>query len=224
MDLSTPQHAGGTHPAYASSRPEVVALVPPAARRVLDVGCSDGHLGAALVARGHHVVGLEVDPVLAAAAAGRLDEVHEVDAEAAVAAERGFGEFDCIVLADVLEHLRDPWRAVRWADHQLAPGGVLVVSVPNVRHLRTFWHLAVHRRWLYEDVGICDRTHLRFFGRDNLPDLLEGTDLEITVLTRTFLLTPHWHTRAARWNKHAHRLRELGALQFVFRAEPRRAA
>lgn len=223
MDLTTPRHEGDTHPAYANSRPEVVAMVPRHAVRVLDVGCSSGHLGAALVARGHEVVGLELDAALAAEARSRLTTVHHVDLEVAVAAGGRYGEFDCVVLADVLEHLRDPWHAVRWAREQLVDGGSLVISVPNVRHLRTFWHLAVHRRWLYEDVGIHDRTHLRFFARANLPDLLAGTDLEIVDLRRTFLVTPRWDSRAARWNKHAHRLRELGALQFVFRAEPRSA-
>jgi 2-polyprenyl-3-methyl-5-hydroxy-6-metoxy-1,4-benzoquinol methylase len=124
--------------------------------------------------------------------------------------------FDCIVLADVLEHLRDPWAVVRWAAPQVAPGGSLVVSVPNVRHAKTFWTLLVRRRWPYDPVGIFERTHLRFFARRNLPELVAGTDFEVVAVRRHHMLTVR-HT--SRWNRLAPLLGDLGTLQFVFRAE-----
>ena len=211
---------GEVHAAYANPRPEVTALVPRTARRVLDVGCSSGVMAAALVERGHEVTGLEFDADLAAQARTRLPTVLEEDVEALAGADEPLagGPFDCIVFADVLEHLRDPWTVVRWAEPQIAPGGSMVISVPNIRHLETFVALGLRRRWPYKDVGIFDRTHLRFFARENLPDLLGGTPLEIVELTRNRMVKID---PSSRWNRLAPYLGDLGTLQFIFRAERR---
>lgn len=220
-DLGAPVHDGAVHAAYDNPRPEVTRLVPQHATRVLDVGCSTGHMGAALADRGHHVTGIENDPSLARLARERLPAVHEVDVEG-LARDRAPVEgapFDVVVFADVLEHLRDPWSVVRWAaESVLAPTGCLVVSVPNIRHLETFASLLVRRRWPYKEVGIFDRTHLRFFARANLPDLLGDTGLQITELTRHRMvkLDPD-----SRWNRLAPYLGDFGTLQFIFRAELR---
>jgi 2-polyprenyl-3-methyl-5-hydroxy-6-metoxy-1,4-benzoquinol methylase len=219
MSLGAPRRNGVVDAAYANPRPEVVALVPIDRHRVLDVGCSTGHMAAALRYRGHQVVGVEVDPELAREARERLDDVVEADVEelARVGADLG-QRFDCIVFADVLEHLRDPWMVVRWAHGQLADDGVIVVAVPNVAHVQTLWALLVRRRWPYRAVGIFDRTHLRFFTRRNLPDLFAGTDLEIVQLERVRRVRDHLGSRL---NRLAPLLGELGTYQYVVRAERR---
>ena len=222
VSLETPQWEGEVNPAYANPRPEVVPLVPAIHRTVLDVGCSTGQLGAVLRARGQHVTGIEHDPESAAEARTRLDCVVEADVEAVAAGASTAalaalaGPFDCIVFADVLEHLRDPWRVVRWGAGLLAPDGCIVVSVPNIGNLQTLWALLVRRKWPYKVVGIFDRTHLRFFTRRNLPDLFAGTDLRIVEVVRV----PRIHDRIdSRWNRLAPLLGDLGAFQFVLRAE-----
>ena len=216
VDLGTPTFDGDVHPAYANPRQEVTAVIPTTARRVLDVGCSTGVMGAALRARGHDVVGIELDPRSAAEARTRLDEVIEGDVEAMARDDALAGElFDCVAFADVLEHLRDPWSVVRWAAERVGPGGVLVISVPNIRHAKTFWALA-RRRWPYDPVGIFDRTHLRFFARRNLDDLVAGTGFVLTDVHRHHMLTVR-HT--SRWNRLAPYLGDLGTLQFIALAE-----
>jgi SAM-dependent methyltransferase len=219
MSLSPPRRDGEVDPAYANPRPEVVALIPVHRRRVLDVGCSTGHMAAALRHRGHEVVGIEVDPDLASQARERLGEVVEADVEqlAQSGADLGRG-FDCIVFADVLEHLRDPWMVVRWAREQLADDGVIVVAVPNVAHVQTLWALLVRRRWPYRPIGIFDRTHLRFFTRRNLPDLFAGTDLQIVQVERVRRVRDHLGSRL---NRLAPLLGEFGTYQYVLRAERR---
>jgi 2-polyprenyl-3-methyl-5-hydroxy-6-metoxy-1,4-benzoquinol methylase len=219
MDLSPPIVDGVVHAAYANPRPEVAALVPGGATRILDLGCSTGHLGEGLMRPGREVIGVELDPRLAGEARTRLTAVVESDLEALAAGPVPaalVAPFDCVIAADVLEHLRDPWSVVQWAAERLTPTGSLIVSVPNIRHVRTFWKLLVRRRWPYEPVGIFDRTHLRWFARANLPELLTGTGLEIAELHRTYQLVPQWERRV---NKLAPLFRELGTLQFVFRAE-----
>lgn len=213
-----PLHDGVVHAAYANPRPEVTALIPPSAHRLLDVGCSSGVMGAALAGRGHDVVGIEYDAGLAAQARTRLPVVHTGDVEAMAAAGTPVdgGPFDAVVFADVLEHLRDPWTVVEWGERQLAEGGCMVISVPNIRHLETFVALGLRRRWPYKDVGIFDRTHLRFFARQNLPDLLGSTGLHIVELARHHMLKLD---PASPWNRVAPYIGDLGTLQFIFRAE-----
>jgi 2-polyprenyl-3-methyl-5-hydroxy-6-metoxy-1,4-benzoquinol methylase len=163
---------------FSHVRPEVMALVPESARRVLDVGCGAGRLGEAIRARqGASVVGIELDPVAAGMAEGRLDRVLVGDAERL---EPGFepGEFDCIVCGDVLEHLEDPGAFLRRARGWLGRGGVVAASVPNVRH-----HLVVasllEGNWTYESAGLLDETHLGFFTRRDLFDLFERAGYRI---------------------------------------------
>ena len=89
------------------------------------------------------------------------------------------GRFDCIVAADVLEHLADPWTALREACGLLEPGGTVVVSLPNVRFFEVFWELGVRGRWPRRDHGIFDATHLRWFTLRDARDLLEGAGLRV---------------------------------------------
>jgi 2-polyprenyl-3-methyl-5-hydroxy-6-metoxy-1,4-benzoquinol methylase len=163
--------------AYTGSRPEVQALVPPSARRVLDLGCASGAVGAGLKQRGDvEVVGVEIDPALAREAERRLDRV-VVGSAADLAGD--LGRFDAIVAADVLEHLADPWEALRRAVELLEPGGTAVVSLPNVRFFETFWQLGVRGRWPRRDQGVFDRTHLRWFTMSDARQLLEQAGLEV---------------------------------------------
>ncbi len=149
---------------FEFDRPELRALVPAGARRVLDVGCGAGALGAALRAeRGIEVVGVELDPGAAARAAERLDRVVEADLEAIVELPFEPGAFDAIVFGDVLEHLHDPHRLLRSLRPWLADDGALVCSIPNVGHWSVVLPLLVEDRWRYEDAGLLDRTHVHFF-------------------------------------------------------------
>lgn len=207
--------------AYRTTRPEVTDLVPLRCRRVLDLGCSVGEVGAVLRERGHAVIGIEVNPRWAEQAGSRLDSVIQADVEflAENSADVG-GPFDCVVMADILEHLRDPWLVVRWVADLLTPSGCVVVSVPNVRHLQLLARVVVGRHWPYDDVGIFDRTHLRWFAYRNVAELVEGAGLHITTLTRSYDLWVEPRSRLGLWgNRVAPFLGDFGTLQFIFRAE-----
>jgi GT2 family glycosyltransferase/2-polyprenyl-3-methyl-5-hydroxy-6-metoxy-1,4-benzoquinol methylase len=157
---------------YGHPREDVCALVPDDARRVLDVGCGAGGLGRSLKAARPGIEVRGVEPVADQAARARriLDDVHVGGAESALPA--GWPRPDCIVFADVLEHLIDPWAAVRRARELLAPGGALVVSIPNVRHHSVIADL-LRGRFDYRDAGVLDRTHLRFFTGATARELVE---------------------------------------------------
>ncbi len=168
---------------YESTRPEVQALVPRSAGRILDLGCSSGVLGAAFKRRqGAEVVGIELSPEYAADASKRLDEVVCADLAAALAEPERLGRFDCVIAADVLEHLVDPWTALARAADLLEPGGVAVVSLPNVRYALTFWTLLRRGTWPRDPEGLFDATHLRWFTLNDARALLEGAGLDVDVV------------------------------------------
>src|ERR1700760_4137592 len=101
--------------AYERARPEISDHIPPGARRVLDLGCATGTTSAHLDA---HVVGVELEPEYAREAATRLDAVPTADVETF----EPDGTFDVLLAADILEHLKDPWSALRRYARHLDPG------------------------------------------------------------------------------------------------------
>jgi 2-polyprenyl-3-methyl-5-hydroxy-6-metoxy-1,4-benzoquinol methylase len=92
----------------------------------------------------------------------------------AIAAE---GSFDTILALDVLEHLVDPWAMVARLDAALKPGGVLIGSIPNIRHFSVSMPLLLAGKWQLEDDGLLDRTHLRFFVRETAIELMTCSGL-----------------------------------------------
>ncbi|HUR85625.1 MAG TPA: class I SAM-dependent methyltransferase [Solirubrobacteraceae bacterium] len=168
---------------HEDPRPDVQALIAPRGLRVLDVGCGAGSLAAGLKTAGAaHVAGIELDSSAAARARERLDVVVE---GSVLDADLPFreGEFDVLVFADVLEHLPDPDAALRRCLPLLAPGGRVVVSVPNMRFWLVLARLAGDR-WAYTDHGVRDRTHLRIFTRRSLLAMLRSHDLAVERLER----------------------------------------
>jgi SAM-dependent methyltransferase len=169
---------------FEHTRPELRALVPIGSRRVLDVGCGGGALGAALKAErpGCEVVGLEGFPEAAARARRRLDDVLCLDLDSLDALPADTGKFDAMVFGDVLEHLLDPVRLVRTLLPSLAEGGVLVLSIPNVKHWTVLYPLLVKDRWTYEDAGLLDRTHVHFFTGATAAAMLSELGLDLVHL------------------------------------------
>jgi SAM-dependent methyltransferase len=166
--------------AYESARPEVQAFVPATARRILDLGCASGALGAALKRRQQvEVVGIELNPDYARDAERQLDRVICAGVETALLEAESLGRFDCVIAADILEHLVDPWDALRRAAELIDPGGVAVVSLPNVRYLLTYWRLIRRGRWPREAAGPFDATHLRWFTPLDARELLTQAGLVV---------------------------------------------
>lgn len=209
------------NPSYVGPRDDILALVPPDARRVLDVGCSVGTLGESIKRRnGAWVTGVEMDPAMGELAGKRLDRVIISDVEALDAAECADGTpFDCICLADILEHLRDPWEILDELAAVLAPGGTVVASIPNIRHHSTIANLLFRGYWPYRDRGIHDRTHLRFFTLRNVRELFSGAELEILQVRRKYRLIerPSRINRVSRYFA-VPPLRDLLAFQYLVQA------
>ncbi|MGE5482583.1 MAG: glycosyltransferase [Bacteroidota bacterium] len=163
---------------YSHPRPDVLALVPTTARKVLDIGCGTGELGRLLKRRQRcHVHGIEVVAEAAQEASRHLDMVINDDALRALSTLPA-DDYDCVVLADVLEHLIDPEKALLEAARVMKDGSSIVVSVPNITHWSVIQRL-LNGVWRYEDAGILDRTHVRFFTRQGIISLLEDVGFQI---------------------------------------------
>lgn len=162
-------------------------------KRVLDVGCWNGDMAAHFARRNVEVVGIEKDPSAAALAEERMHRVVVGDVETLdLIKELGESSFDVVVLGDVLEHLADPPGALRRIRPLLAPRGYIVASIPNVAHGSVRLNL-LRGDFRYTDVGLLDRTHLRFFTRRSVHELFEEAGfviVEIRTTTVDPLLAP----------------------------------
>lgn len=173
---------------YIGARLDVVRLVPTEAQRVLDVGCSIGSLGRAIKERQNaFVIGIERDADMAAEARNHLDHVYHGSAEDSnLLPQIETESLDCIIFADILEHLSDPWACLQNLGGYLRPGGSVVISIPNVQHYTTLVNLTLRGTWPRRDRGLFDGTHLRWFTRRDVVEMLETNNVTISRLERKY--------------------------------------
>lgn len=152
---------------------------------VLDVGCGFATTSQHIEKRGNRVTGIESSAEAVPVARGRLREVVHADLQQLDDVRRALGDrrFDVIIFADVLEHLAWPIGVLRAYTELLADGGSVIVSLPNVG----LWSVRLNLllgRFRYEETGVLDRTHLRFFTRTTAREMIESAGLR--VVTRTY--------------------------------------
>jgi 2-polyprenyl-3-methyl-5-hydroxy-6-metoxy-1,4-benzoquinol methylase len=164
-------------------RDEIVDMIPPGCKAVLDVGCGNGVLGEYLKKNGvERVCGIEIVEKAAKNALSILDEVLTGNIES-LDLPFDLESFDCVVCADVLEHLVDPWNVICKLKKLVKPGGCIVASIPNVGFHRVVRNL-LKGHWRYEDAGVLDRTHIRFFTLEGIADLFEINSMKIEKIHR----------------------------------------
>jgi 2-polyprenyl-3-methyl-5-hydroxy-6-metoxy-1,4-benzoquinol methylase len=166
---------------FEYERAEMLEMIPDHARRVLDVGCGSGRFGRLVKQeRGAEVWGVEPSLQACREAENCLD--HVVHAEFGESLTLPKRTFDAVVFNDVLEHMATPWIALEFAKQLLTETGVVVASIPSIRHFPTLWKLIVRKEWRYQEAGTLDRTHLRFFTRQTIEELFIDTGYRICVL------------------------------------------
>jgi predicted TPR repeat methyltransferase len=184
---------------------EIYAHIEPD-KKVLDVGCGPGKLGAALKEKKGLKVGIEVDKNLAEIAKPHYDELVFLDLEKLTGLNYPKGYFDVIVFADILEHLSEPEKILSILKEYLAPGGYILVCVPNVANWQVRLNL-LFGRFDYSP-GILDGGHLRFFTQSSARELVESCGYRVLwVKSRNRILKI-----LGRLNKN------LFAFQFVIKA------
>ncbi len=182
--VAAPARAGLCHlfaDYYGQAREDVLEHLSgpdaPSCREVLEVGCGRGATGRMLQERlGCRVTGVELNPVVARAAARVLHRVVAGDVLAVTPELLASGPFDALVATELFEHLTGQERFLELAARLVRPGGRIVLSVPNVGH----WAVAedlLAGRWDYLPIGLLCYTHYRFFTRHTLEDWLRRSGL-----------------------------------------------
>ena len=169
-------------PYFEIANPEIpnILMGLPAGPDVLDVGCGSGVHGAELKKiHGHRVVGVDLSEASIQKAKTRLAEAYVADVtKPELYPFFGRRKFDLIVFSDILEHLYDPFDVLTRHYQLLAPGGQVLISLPNV----AIWNVRLELlagRFEYQDTGTLDRTHIRFFTRRTFHHFAREAGLDI---------------------------------------------
>jgi 2-polyprenyl-3-methyl-5-hydroxy-6-metoxy-1,4-benzoquinol methylase len=164
---------------YEHARPEMLEFIPPHSSTILEVGCGQGSF--AKVIKNKMSVeywGVELSDVAAQEAEKSLDKVLIGDiTEQYDKLPDSF--FDCIIFNDVLEHMLEPFVALDNLKNKLTPQGRLVISIPNVRYIKNLYHVLVQKDWHYQNEGILDQTHLRFFTKRSMHRSLDENNWRV---------------------------------------------
>ena len=176
---------------FSQSRPEMLPFIPKTAKRILDVGCGEAMFSAQLKEMLEaEVWGIEMVEAVAERARQRLDRVlcGDVLQQLSLIPD---GYFDCVIFNDVIEHLIDPYKVLLAIKQKLAPGGVAVCSIPNIRYFRNLFDIVIRGEFRYQEGGILDKTHLRFFTRKSIIEMFESLGYRILRL-EGINATPSW--------------------------------
>jgi len=154
---------------------------------LLEIGTATGYLTAEMARLGCRVTGLEQDPEMAGIASEYcqtmlVGDVESVDLD-------GLGQYDAVILGDILEHLHNPQEVLRKLTKRLRPGGKILMSLPNVANIWVRLNL-LFGRFNYSRVGILDESHLRFFTLETSKKLAHDSGLEVIRINTTPIPLP----------------------------------
>jgi GT2 family glycosyltransferase/2-polyprenyl-3-methyl-5-hydroxy-6-metoxy-1,4-benzoquinol methylase len=156
-------------------------------KKVLEAGPATGYMTEALRARGCRVTGIELDAEAASVAAQYCERmvvgnIEEIDFDETFGDEK----FDVAMFGDVLEHLLDPEAVLVKVASLLSPNGYVVASIPNVAHASILLNLMAGE-FRYTELGLLDKTHLRFFTRSSTEAMFRQTGYRIGLWRRIVL-------------------------------------
>lgn len=103
--------------------------------------------------------------------------------------------FDVIICGDIIEHLIDPWSVLLKLRKYLKQNGVIIASIPNFREIRNVYNVFLSANFKYTDMGTLDKTHLRFFCKKNMVELLESANFSVLSINSNYNL------RKAEWKR-----------------------
>ena len=172
---------------------DLLPFIPTAARQIVEVGCSGGGL-AREVRKANpdcSYVGIELVPEYADVAGRHCTRVLVADIERMPDSTfESLLPTDCWVFADVLEHLYDPWAVLRRIRASAGPPTTIVACIPNAQHwsVQARLNCGVFR---YEERGLMDRTHIRWFTRKTVEELFADSGLRIASISSRTLDEPH---------------------------------
>jgi 2-polyprenyl-3-methyl-5-hydroxy-6-metoxy-1,4-benzoquinol methylase len=165
---------------FSNPRADIIHLLPNTVERVLEVGCGSGETLSIIKAKfpSATTIGIELSENAAKLASLKVDLLQNLDIEKNESRST-LGQFDLILLLDVLEHLKDPWTTLHsLVRDNLIEGGTVITSIPNARNHALVVQL-LQGDFRYTDSGVLDKTHLRFFTKKSMKRLIEDAGLNI---------------------------------------------
>ena len=195
--------------AYTGFRDDILKFIPSDAKSILDVGCSNGNLGENIKKNFKcKVTGIEINEKAAKEAIGKLDEVITADI-GKYNFETYKNKFDCIIFADVLEHIPNPQIVLKKSLVSLKKEGSIIISLPNIQHYTAIVNL-FRGQWPQRSRGLFDKTHLKFFIFRNITELVNVSGLKIIELDRSYRFIDRAHS----YNKYAKYMSIFGLKNF----------
>jgi ubiquinone/menaquinone biosynthesis C-methylase UbiE len=171
----------------------LLALIPAEPGKALDIGCGAGDNARVLRERGWKVWGVTLSPDEADLARPACEDVliANVEFDDLPLEDKSF---DVLIFSHVLEHMIQPAKTLARMARYLKDGGLVIIAVPNMAHLRLRWRF-LRGNWHREDSGPMDRTHLQFFSFDTAPSVFENTPYELVVHGYDEPGVPMWKLR-----------------------------
>lgn len=164
---------------YSVERIDLLQIVPNLYGSILDVGCGAGATMAYLTEQGiKDVTGIEYVESACQEARRKGLNVLRADLEKDNI-DFNNKRFDFILFADILEHLYDPWTALKKFKDHLKDDGMILISIPNMKHYRILKKLIFRDEWAYQEFGILDFTHIRFFTKKEAIKLINDAGFKI---------------------------------------------
>ena len=179
-------------PVHEHHNPDLLRLIPVASRSLIEIGCSSGALAREFkkVNSACHYFGVDIDPGFVDLARRHCDAVASLDVEQA---DDSFfidqSGRDCWIFGDALEHLNDPWRLLRKIRRCLPSNGCVVACIPNAQHWSVIVKLCIGE-FRYQDSGLLDKTHLRWFTRKTIIDLFSSCGFRIELAVQRVFHEP----------------------------------
>lgn len=176
---------------YSNARREIESFLALPIESVLEIGCGEGGtLHWLQENKGVKIChGLEILPEVSERA--KMKGLQVVTGNIETDGIPFQEKHDVILCLDVLEHLHDPWRVLPVIIENIHPGGSLIVSLPNIAHFSVWTNLIMRNDWHYENAGILDRTHLRFFTHRTASELLLDAGLQLVQRKPKFARKTH---------------------------------
>ena len=168
-------------PIHEQHNPDLLKLIPIQSKKLIEVGCSSGALAREFkkISVNCYWLGIEIDSTYAELAKRHCDKSMALNIESA---PENFWEetknADCWIFGDTLEHLQDPWSILKLIRANISQTGSVVACIPNAQH----WSLQVKLSigdFRYESSGLLDRTHLRWFTRQTIIEMLDQSGFQI---------------------------------------------
>lgn len=170
-------------PVHENHNPDLLDIIPWGSKKLIEVGCSSGALAREFkkLSPNCHYLGIEIDPAYAELALRYCDQSQVLDIETAGDAFwKENADRDCWIFGDTLEHLKDPWRVLRQVRSIMPKNACIAACIPNAQHWSLQAKLSIGD-FRYEDTGLLDRTHLRFFSRQTILEMFNDAGFTVTA-------------------------------------------